>query len=322
MLPHSTVSGGLGCAMKLPPGPDGRPAGVFESVLGFQCDGDQSKGLIVGSVSVNGVRLHYEETGQGTETVVFSHSFLLSGEHFAPQIKKLSRHYRCLAFDHRGHGASEAPNSGYDMESLYADAVSFIELVGRSPCHFVGLSTGGFIGLRIGVRRPELVRSLVLMDTSADSELPRNARQYRLMMAVLRFMGYWPLRRRIESTFFGKAFRSDPARRRELKYWRSRVVANDRRAMVRFGRGILERASVYDQLASITLPTLVVVGEEDVPTPVTAASRIARAIPGARLEVIPGAGHVCTVEQPGLVTKVLQGFLDGLGRAQTEPVAG
>ena len=160
---------GLGRAMKFPSGSDGRPAGVFESVLGFQYDVHQPKGLIVGSVSVNGVRLHYEDTGQGTENVVFSHSFLLSGEHFAPQIKKLSRHYRCLAFDHRGHGASEAPDSGYDMENLYADAVSFIEAVGCSPCHFVGLSTGGFIGLRIGIRRPELLRSLVLMDTSADS---------------------------------------------------------------------------------------------------------------------------------------------------------
>jgi pimeloyl-ACP methyl ester carboxylesterase len=240
--------------------------------------------------------LHYEESGEGPDTVVFSHSYLLSSEHFQPQIAALSGSFRCLAFDHRGHGGSDAPESGYDMENLYADAVGFIEATGRAPCHFVGLSTGGFIGLRLGIRRPDLVRSLVLMDTSADPEPAGRAREYRVMLWMLRTLGYWPLVRRMAKTFFSPHFRNDAERRSESAYWRGRVTANDRHAMLRFGRGILERAGVSDQL-----------------------ERIARGIPDAQLEVIPRAGHVCTVEQPDAVNEVLVRFLERQRRRAGQP---
>ena len=83
----------------------------------------------------------------GSEVVVFSHSYLLDLSHFNPQIEALSDRHRCIAFDHRGHGASERPREGYDMETLYEDAVAFLEAMSCGPVHFVGLSTGGFIGL-------------------------------------------------------------------------------------------------------------------------------------------------------------------------------
>ena len=69
-------------------------------------------------ITVNGVSLFYEEKGSGTETIVFSHSYLVDNTHFAPQIEALSDRYRCIAYDHRGHGRSQAPKDGYDMENL------------------------------------------------------------------------------------------------------------------------------------------------------------------------------------------------------------
>jgi len=93
-------------------------------------------------ITVNGVTLHYEEKGSGLETIVFSHSYLLDNTHFAPQIEALGDRYRCIAYDHRGHGQSQAPKDGYDMENLYNDAVALIEALNCAPCHFVGLSTG------------------------------------------------------------------------------------------------------------------------------------------------------------------------------------
>jgi pimeloyl-ACP methyl ester carboxylesterase len=261
------------------------------------------------SLVANGVRLHYRDSGSGPETVVFSHSYLVSSEHFAPQIERLSARYRCIAFDHRGHGGSAVAAGGYDMENLYADAVGVIETLGCHPCHFVGLSTGGFIGLRLAIRRPELLRSLVLMDTSADEE-PADARpRYRAMLAALRWLGYWPVAGRVFRMFFSPATRRDPARREELKVWRRRMVANDRLAMYRFGHGIFARAAVADQLGTVATPTLVVVGEDDELTPPSRAQRIAERIRGAQLSVIPRAGHLTTVERPRLVTQVLEGFL-------------
>lgn len=260
-------------------------------------------------ILTNNVQLHYEEAGSGPETIVFSHSYLADHSHFNPQIQKLKNRYRCLAFDHRGHGQSEIKEDGYDMENLYADAVGFIEALDCSPCHFVGLSTGGFIGLRIGIRRPDLVKSLVLMDTSADDEPQEALRQYRQLLFVARWFGFWPLIGRIMPIFFASKFLNDPARLREVKEWRRRFMANNRPAMYKFGQGIFTRTSVYEELDKIRTPTLVIVGAEDVPQPLARAERIASKIPGAKLKVIPEAGHLCTVEEPLAVTSAIEDFL-------------
>ena len=261
------------------------------------------------TVNSNGVQLYYVDTGKGLETIVFSHSYLVDHSHFNPQINVLKEHYRCIAFDHRGHGRSEKPASGYDMENLYQDAVGFIEALKCAPCHFVGLSTGGFIGLRIGVRRPDLVTSLILMDTSADAEPEGSTGRYKLMLFIFRWIGFWPVIKRALPLFFSPKFLNDPDRRREVAEWRQRLISNDSAAVSKFGHGIFSRDSIYDQIDKIQTPTLVIVGENDVATPVGRARRIAEKIPGAVLEVIPDAGHLCTVEEPAAVNSVIQKFL-------------
>jgi 3-oxoadipate enol-lactonase len=260
-------------------------------------------------IRVNNVTLFYEEMGSGPETVVFSHSYLMSSYHFYPQMQALRHRYRCLAYDHRGHGQSEVTEEGYDMENLYADAAGLIEALDCAPCHFVGLSSGGFIGLRLGIRRRDFVKTLVLMDTSADAEPEENLRRYNMLMFVVRWFGYWPVVGRVMPLFFTKRFLKDPARKEEVKEWRRRLMTNDRKAMIKFGRGIFSRASVYEELHGIETPTLVVVGEEDVAQPVSRAKRIAERIPGAALSVIPHAGHLCTVEEPAAVNAALKEFL-------------
>jgi 3-oxoadipate enol-lactonase len=260
-------------------------------------------------VIVNGVRLHYDEAGDGPETIVFSHSYLLDGRHFAPQLDALSARYRCVAYDHRGHGRSEAARSGYEMEGLYADGLGVIEALGLAPCHWVGLSTGGFVGLRLALRRPDLLRGLVLMDTSADPEPRANRLRYRAMLLLLQTFGYWPLVGAVERILYGPRFRRDPARRDERQRWRARITAHDIPAMVRFGRGIFARDGLRERLGEITVPTLVVVGEHDKATPPATARRIADGIPGARLVVIPEAGHLTTLEAPDEVNRALEEFL-------------
>ncbi len=260
-------------------------------------------------IQVNGVNLHYDEAGSGPETIVFSHSYLLDGRHFGPQMEAFQDRYRCLAFDHRGHGRSEVTEAGYDLENLYQDAVEFIEALGVAPCHFVGLSTGGFIGLRIALRRPELLKKMVLMDTSADPEPEENQGQYKLMMRVVRLLGWWPVIGRVMPIFFTPNFLKDPARRDEVAFYKSVIKGQNRTAMVKFGQGIFSRQGVSDQLDRITTPTLVVVGEQDQATTPDKARRMAEGIPGARLKTIPRAGHICTVEDPATVNAALGEFL-------------
>ena len=112
-------------------------------------------------LQINGASIYYEEHRNGPETLVFSHGLLWSGYMFHNQIAVLKDRYRCITFDHRGQGQSEVTQSGYDIESLYEDAITLIEVLGCAPCHFVGLSMGGFVGLRVGIRRPDLLKSLM-----------------------------------------------------------------------------------------------------------------------------------------------------------------
>jgi len=257
-------------------------------------------------VEVNGVRLHYVEQGSGPEPIVFSHSYLVDWSHFKPQIDALSDRYRCIAFDHRGHGASERPEDGYDMEDLYADAVAFIEAMDCAPVHFVGLSTGGFIGLRLGFRRPELLRTLTLMDTSAEVEPTVKRLQYELMMRMVGLIGMRPFAPYILSLFFSKKSRRDPTRAAELRRFRKMIIDNDEEAMIRFGRGIFSREGVLERLAEITAPTLVIVGEEDKSQPPARARRVGDGIPGSELLIIPNAGHISSFDGAEVINAALE----------------
>src|SRR5450759_2079283 len=105
-------------------------------------------------MQINGAEIHYEEDGEGPETIAFAHGLLLSGRMFESQVRALRDRYRCVTFDFRGQGQSKVTASGYDMDSLADDAAGLIEALGGAPCHFVGLSLAGFVGMRVATRRP------------------------------------------------------------------------------------------------------------------------------------------------------------------------
>jgi 3-oxoadipate enol-lactonase len=264
------------------------------------------------SLHVNGAMLHYDEQGDGPEAVVFSHGLLWSGKMFTAQVEALRGRYRCITYDHRGQGESEVTESGYDMDSLFEDAAELIDRLGAAPCHFVGLSMGGFVGMRLAIRRPELLRSLTLIETSADPEPEQNLPKYRLLGLIARWLSMRLVAGRVMRIMFGRRFLEDPARAAERRYWRDRLIANGPVGVNRALQGVIDREPVYDQLDRITLPTLVLVGDQDVATVPAKSERIAARIPGARLHVIPGAGHSSSVEEPALVNAALSSFLSGL----------
>jgi pimeloyl-ACP methyl ester carboxylesterase len=252
--------------------------------------------------------------------VVFAHGLLWSGRMFDAQVAELADRFRCVTFDFRGQGRSEVTAGGYDLETLSDDAAALIEALGCAPCHFVGLSMGGFIGMRLAARRPELVRSLVLMETSADAEPAANVPRYRLLGGIVRMLGTFGMRLvmpRVMRIMFGRTFLEDPARDAERRLWRERGMANRPRGVTRALRGVIERKPIHGELGKIAVPTLVMVGDEDVATVPAKAERIHAAIPGSRLVVIPGAGHTSSVEQPELVNAALEGFLASVTAAAT-----
>src|SRR6185295_5463818 len=161
-------------------------------------------------VQVHGVALHYTERGAGRETVVFAHGLLWNGRMFDAQMAALADRYRCIAFDFRGQGGSEATADGYDMDTLAADALALVERLGCAPCHFVGLSMGGFVGMRLAIRHPEALRSLILLNTTADPEPAANLPRYRLLRFVARWLGLRAVAGRVMPVLFGRTFLQDP----------------------------------------------------------------------------------------------------------------
>jgi pimeloyl-ACP methyl ester carboxylesterase len=254
-------------------------------------------------------RLHVEDTGGDGPPVLFSHGLLWDTRLFAPQVAALRDRHRCIAWDHRGQGRSEVTADGYDMDTLAADAAALIERLGVAPVHFVGLSMGGFVGLRLAIRRPELLRSLVLIDTSAGPEAPANVPRYRLLNFIARWFGFRPVVDRVMPILFGRSFLADPACAAQRAELRARLLALDRTGTPRAVRGVIEREGVAGELHRIRTPTLVVVGEEDVATPPDKSVALATGIAGARLLRIPNAGHTSTLEQPAAVNAALAQFL-------------
>lgn len=264
-------------------------------------------------IQVDGATLHYEESGTGPETVVFAHGLLFDRRIFDAQRKALEDRYRTIAFDFRGHGGSEITRSGYDMETLAGDAAALIRALDAAPCHFAGLSMGGFVGLRLAARQPELLRSLVVIDSSADPEPRENLPRYRLLNGVARLFGLGSVVGRVLPIVFGRTTMTAPERREVRETWRRRIAEQSRRGVTRAVRGVVGRDGVYGELERIRVPTLVVVGEEDTATRPEKAERMRDAITGAELVVVPRAGHMSTIENPEAVTRALEAFLPRAG---------
>lgn len=264
----------------------------------------------VPKLEVNGTEIYYEDSGPGStgETLVFSHGLLWSTELFAPQIAALRARYRCIAWDHRGQGDSASDHREcIGMELLAQDAIALLAKLVIGPVHFVGLSMGGFIAMRIAARRPELIAKLILIETTMDSEPIENVPRYRLLARVTRAIGPRIIAKRVAPIMFGRSILADASRATELRHYLS--VMTSRRDIWRAVNGVIDRAGISDEVARIVAPTLVIVGDEDVATTPAKAEQLANAIGRARLVRVSGAGHSSTVEAPGAVTAALEAFL-------------
>lgn len=260
-------------------------------------------------LSTPSVKLYYEEMGTGPETIVFSHGLLWSHKMFRAQMEHLSDRYRVIAYDHRGQGQSEVTPQGYDMDTLTEDAVALLDGLGVERCHFAGLSMGGFVAMRMAIRYPDRVQSLILLETSAQAEPRENVPRYRMLNTIVKIFGAWAVRKPVLKIMFGQSFLQDENRRDVRQKW-GRELTSNKRTITRAVQGVIDRTAVpADQLAAISCPTLIIVGEEDVATVPAKSEYMAAHIPGAELVRIPRAGHTSTVEEPELVNQALDQFL-------------
>ncbi len=273
--------------------------------------------------AVRDTRLWVHDTGGDGEAIVFSHGLLWSADMYGPQIEALRGHYRCIAYDHRGQGRSDVPaGDEVSIETCTADAIALIEQLDIGPVHFVGLSMGGFVGMRIAARRPELVRSLALLDTAADPEPAANIPKYKRLNMAVRLVGVHPrLGAKVMPIMFADSFLADPSRVGEVRH-QERQLRGNAPTIYKAVNGVIRRQGCTQELASIRCPTLVLRGTEDTAIARERAYALVDGIAGATWVEVEGAGHTSTMEQPEAVTAALSEHLAAASEAQGAPVEG
>lgn len=260
--------------------------------------------------TINKVRLHYEVAGPGDPVLLIS-GLSAPAVGWLLQVRDLAPRFQVITFDNRGVGETDLPpDPVYTTAQMADDAAALLRYLKIRRAHVVGASMGGTIAQELALRHPQLVRSLTLACTWANAD-------GRFLHAIQSWMSLAyrvPVEERYRHVLypwlFTPPFLADKASvetalQRALAYPHQTKAE----AIERQGRGILAwNGTRVKRLGRIRVPTLVLVGAQDILTPPAFSRELARLIPRARLKLLPG-GHAFFIENPGLFNRAVLGFL-------------
>ena len=259
-------------------------------------------------------RLYYEEAGSGTP-ILFVHEFAGDHRSWEPQMRYFARSHRCIAYSARGYTPSDVPRSpdAYSFRHFMSDAVAVLDHLGAPKAHIVGLSMGGYTAVQVGINHADRALSLTAAGAGSGSErwftdqfrkqALEIARQFESVGSaeVARTYGLGPGR----VPFAIK----DP---RGFAEFNDAFASHDAQGSAHTMRGFQGgRPSIYDfedDLKRMTVPTLIVVGDEDDPC-IEPSLFLKRTIAASGLAVFPKTGHVVNLEEPALFNATLADFL-------------
>jgi len=258
-------------------------------------------------IKANGISVEYSVEGDAKDKrpwLVMSHSLAANWRMFEPQVRHLANRFRVIGYDTRGHGGSDAPAGEYTLDQLADDLKGLLDALNAREAHFLGLSMGGMIGQTFALKYPGRLKSLVLADTTSGygPEAPA-LWQGRIKMAQERGMD--SLAAPTLERWFTPAYReAQPDTIRRIgDMIRTTPVAG----YVGCCHAI-SKINLTAKLGGIRVPTLVIVGREDLGTPVAMAEAIHRGIAGSDLVVLDSAAHFANVEQAQGFNRALDAF--------------
>jgi 3-oxoadipate enol-lactonase len=222
-----------------------------------------------------------------------------------PQVRELSRTHRVVTFDHRGHGRSPVPPPPYEIADLGADVIALIDHLGVARASYVGLSIGGMAGIWLGANACDRLERLVLMCTSAHA--PPASRWLERAAAVRAAGTTEVLADAVVERWFTPAWSA--AHPEVIAAHRAMIAATDPEGYSGSCEAIAAM-DLRDALPKISVPTLVIGAVDDLALPNEHQRLIADAIPDARLELIPGAAHIASAEQPDTVNRLIEEHLN------------
>ena len=254
----------------------------------------------------NGIRMRYEEWGEGKATLLLLHGLGSCADDWLLQLPAFGPHFRCVPVDLRGHGLSDKPMGSYSVPLFAADVAALMASLNAWHAHVLGLSLGGLVAQQLAVAQPEAVRSLTLINTFPGLWPPPAA------MLLTLWSRRKELMRRSDMAQTGRRIAHElfPLPGQELLRAQAeeRLAANDpeayRRAMwavagFRPGRS----------LRRVTCPTLIVACDRDAVVPMAYKERLRHLAPHARFVVIADSGHASNIDQPHAVNQAVLAFL-------------
>jgi 3-oxoadipate enol-lactonase len=253
---------------------------------------------------VNGININFQIDGPDSAPwLVLSNSLLTNYSMWDEQVADLKQSYRILRYDQRGHGGTEATEGSYSFDLLVADIMALLDMLGIKRAHFCGLSMGGMTALFLAQRHPQRFDRIIACDCGPAST-PASAQQWKERIEVAEKDGMAALVEPTVARWFPPDFVATKA-----------PVLDRIRGMIRSTplagfRGCAQALSDYDLrpgLGGIDRRTLLIVGTKD--ATVAGIKQIKEAVRGSALVEVEGAGHICNVEQPALVTRSIREFL-------------
>jgi 3-oxoadipate enol-lactonase len=255
-------------------------------------------------IKANDIDIHYEISGSGP-VVMFAHSLGSDLSIWAAQKSALAGRHAVLTYDLRGHGQTATTAGAYDFDLLAADTLALLDALKIDKASFVGISLGGMIGQALALAAPQRLEKLVLADTTsryppeAQALWPERIRQ-------IEAGGLEPLVGPTLERWFTAPYR---AAHPELVAHIGTLIRNTPVAGYIGCCHAIAALDFTERLKALNLPTLVLVGDQDVGTPPAMARELAAAIPDAQLEIIPGAAHLSNIEQADAFNRQLLAFL-------------
>jgi pimeloyl-ACP methyl ester carboxylesterase len=251
---------------------------------------------------INGVGLNVREQGQGDTALVFLHYWGGSSRTWGQVVQLLEKQYRCIAYDHRGRGDSEAAETGYCIEELANDAASLVQLLELSRYALIGHSMGGKIAELLASRRPPGLQALILVAPAPAVPMAVPEAQRKQMIES------YGSRQGIEAAIqYVLTANQLPANLREM------VIEDTLKGAPAAKRALPESGMIEDiseEVSNIDAPTLVLAGEKDqVERLEILQKELVPRIPGAQLKVIPGTGHLSPLEVPDEIATAISHFL-------------
>jgi len=257
---------------------------------------------------VNGQRLFYADTGQGEDVIVFSHGFFMSHEMFDAQVEAVRDRWRCIAWDERGHGRTESTPEPFSYWNSARDLLGLLDHLGVERAVLAGMSQGGYLSLRAALTAPERVRALVLMDTQPGPEAPEKVPVYDQLIEGWLSPGGPPqeVADTIGTIILGAGFE-------DMRRWMDAAKEIPPETARQIYATLMSREDdVTPRLAELTMPALVIHGDQDLAIGIDTAHWFADALPHGELVVVEGAGHAANLTHPDAVNPPLAAFLNGV----------